>query len=237
MIVTLVLSMILVMTVIFPNALAAEAEYPDPNPAADTSSYGKHIQRSMTLMATSTPEKRNTVRILYYGQSIVGQRWSEMVDEYLRQRFPNTDFVTKNLAIGGFSSPRLVRTMYYDVFPFYPDLLLFHVYGDHIQYENIIRAVRKRTTAEIIIQTDHANKWPEHKSDSLGEQESWDGKMNHWYLPQIARNYNCALQPQRDEWIQYMRDHKLEPSQLLRDTIHLNEHGRWLMAELLSEYG
>jgi hypothetical protein len=231
----LILSILAVSLLFLPRIISAE-DYPRPNPAQDTSSYGKHFQRSMTLMATSTPEKRNTVRILYYGQSIVGQRWSEMVDADLRRRFPNTDFITENLAIGGFSSPRLVRTMYYDVFPFYPDLLIFHVYGSHIEYENIIKEVRRQTTAEIIMQTDHANIWPEHRADSLGEQETWDGKMNYWYLPEIARKYKCALQPQRDEWAQYLMDYNLQPEQLLIDSVHLNEHGKWLMAELMKRF-
>jgi len=30
----------------------------------------KNIQRTMRLLATSTAEKQNTVRILFYGQSI-----------------------------------------------------------------------------------------------------------------------------------------------------------------------
>ena len=37
-------------------------------PAA--SGWGKNIQRTMRLLATSTAENRNTVRILFYGQSI-----------------------------------------------------------------------------------------------------------------------------------------------------------------------
>ena len=230
---------VLIMSII-PGVLlfmsGAALSYPSVLPPDDTSNYGKHFQRSMTLMAASMPEKRNIVRILYYGQSIVGQRWSDMVDADLRQRFPNTDFVTRNLAIGGFSSERLARTMHYDVFPFYPDLMIFHVYGSHIEYEKIIKEVRERTTAEIIIQTDHANKWPEPRADSFGEQEAWDAKMNYWILPQIAQNYNCALQPQRDEWTQYMRSHNLEPAQLLTDSVHLNEHGKWLMAELMKRF-
>jgi hypothetical protein len=60
--------------------------------------------------------------------------------------------------------------------------------------------------------------------------------MNYWFLPQIARKYACALQPQRDEWVQYMRDNDMEPEDLLTDTVHLNEHGKWLMAELMKRF-
>ncbi|MFO8008221.1 MAG: SGNH/GDSL hydrolase family protein [Candidatus Brocadiia bacterium] len=232
---TLVVCVVLMLCVLN-SARAAEEEYPPVPPPEDTSSYGKHFQRSMTLMATSTPERRNTVRILYYGQSIMGQQWSEEVDAYLREKYPHCDFVTKNLALGGFSSQRLVRTMDYDVFPFYPDLLVFHVFGSHIDYETIIRQVRRRTAAEIIMQSDHANKWPEPKAESIEGQESWSAKMNYWHLPGFARKYGCAWQPQRREWVDYLKAHDLEPEALLKDGVHLNEHGRWLMAELLKRF-
>lgn len=213
-------------------------EYPAPKPAADTSSYGKLFQRSMRLIATSTPQKRNTVRILYYGQSITGQRWSDMVDAELRRRYPQTDFITENLAIGGFSSQLLVRTMYYDVLPFYPDLLVFHVYGSHIEYENIIREIRRRTTAEIIMQSDHVNVWPEPSvADNFWEnQKDWGDKMNYFLLPAITEKYHCAWQPQRWEWVNYLKGNNLQPRDLLVDGVHLNEQGKWLMARLLERF-
>ena len=73
---------------ILPRSTGDTAYPPLPAPP-DTSAYGERIQRSMALMATSAPAKRNTVRILYYGQSIVGQRWSEQVDVYLRETYPH----------------------------------------------------------------------------------------------------------------------------------------------------
>lgn len=213
-------------------------DYVLPKPPGDTSHYGRHFQRSMTLMATSTPRKRNTVRILFYGQSIVGQQWHTMVVEDLKKRFGNTDFVVANKAIGGFSSQLLVRTMQYDVIPFYPDLVVFHVYGAHDKYEDIIRYIRTHTTAEIIMQSDHANKWPEPKctGNPWVEQKDWDDRMNYFLLPAIAEKYRCSWQPQRWEWVDYLKDNNLQPKDLLTDSVHLNEQGKWLMAELLKRY-
>jgi len=133
---TRILCMVSLVALLSISALAAN--YPAPKPPRNTSQYGKHFQRNMTLMATSTPQKRNTVRILFYGQSIVGQHWHTMVAEDLKKCLPHIDFVIENKAIGGFSSQLLVRTMYYDVLPFYPDLLVFHVYGTHDKFENTI---------------------------------------------------------------------------------------------------
>jgi len=207
-------------------ALACLAgDYPAPKPAEDTSQYGTHFQRTMTLMQTSTPQRRHTVRILFYGQSIVGQGWHTMVVEDLKRRFPHTDFIVANKALGGFGSHFLVRTLHYDVIPFYPDLMVFHVYGPVDKYEELIREIRTRTTAEIIMQSDHANKWPP------------DTRQTHRTpFAEIARKYGCSWQPQRWEWVDYLKDNQLEPADVLRDEVHLNEHGRWLMAELLKRY-
>ena len=220
------------------QSTALASDYPAPRRAADTSSYGKRFQRSMTLMEESTPRKRNTVKILFYGQSIVGQKWHTMVMDDLRRRYPNTEFVAKNLAIGGFSSQLLVRTMHYDVFPFYPDLIVFHVYGSHQDYEKIIHEFRTRTAAEVIMQSDHANKWPEPKctGNFWVEQKDWGDKMNYFLLPKIVEKYNCAWQPQRWEWAQYLKDNGYQPPNLLKDGVHLNEHGRWLMAQFLKRF-
>jgi hypothetical protein len=213
-------------------------EYPAPKPPKDTSNYGKHFQRSMTLMETSTAETRNTVRILFYGQSIMGHRWHTMVAEDLQNRYPNTDFIIENKALGGFGSQRLVRTMHYDAIPFYPDLLVFHVYGAHDKYEEIIREIRSKTTSEIIMQSDHANKWPEPKCEGnpWENQKDWGDRMNYFLLPAIAQKYNCSWQPQRWEWVDYLHDNNLQPNDLLVDSVHLNDQGKWLMAELLKRY-
>ena len=60
-------------------AATEEASYP-PVKFPDVSGWGRNVQRTMRLLATSTAEKRNTVRILFYGQSITEQKWSAMVE-------------------------------------------------------------------------------------------------------------------------------------------------------------
>ncbi len=214
-----------VLVLLVPARVCPAKDYPAPKPARDTSQYGAHFQRTMTLMQTSAPQRPRTVRILFYGQSIIGQGWHTMVLEDLKQRFPHTDFVVANKALGGFGSHFLVRTLHYDVIPFYPDLMVFHVYGPVDKYEELIREIRTRTTAEIIMQSDHANKWP---SDTRQTHRS--------PFAEIARKYGCSWQPQRWEWVDYLKDNQLEPGDVLRDEVHLNKHGRWLMAELLKRY-
>lgn len=198
---------------------------------------GQGIQRTMRLLASSTPKKRNHVRILFYGQSITEQNWSKQVADDLRKRFPNADLEIENRAIGGFASQWLWRTAEYDLYPFNPDLMIFHVYGSHIDYEKIIRNARERTTAEILMQTDHVTAWPPaNPSEKDDEGLWWTELMNHTYLPDIAKKYGCALVDVRSGWLQHLRDNKLEPKALLKDGVHLNDAGCDVMAKLVSDY-
>src|SRR5262245_7998484 len=91
-------------------AIVRAEDYPALVPPADTSSYGQHIQRTMSLLAGSTPEHHNTVRILFYGQSITAPPWYKQVEADLKKRFPNADLTVENRAISGFASPYLFRT-------------------------------------------------------------------------------------------------------------------------------
>ncbi len=221
---TLILFLALASTSI--QLFARASDFPKPKSPEDVSDYGQHLQRTMTLLATSTPERRNKVRILFYGQSITVQKWWKAVEKDLRERFPHADLVCENRALGGFASQLLVRTAEYDLYPFYPDLLIFHVYGDHRRYEDIIRRTRERTTAEILIQTDHVTKEIE---------DGWTKTMNYTFLPQYAEKYGCQLAHIRESWKRYLKENNLKPQQLLRDNVHLNEHGEFLMADLVKQ--
>ena len=218
------------------------SNFPPPKTLGPVETYGRNIQRSMRLLASSTPRHRNTVRILFYGQSITEQNWTKLVSEDLRRRFPHANLIIENRAIGGHSSPRLVKTMEADVFPFYPDLVIFHVYGDDGDYERIIRAIRERTTAEILIQTDHLRRRDDPAKEETDPakitrgKEMWDSWMNYVFLPRIAKQYGAELVNQRELWKAYLRDHQLQPGDLLKDGVHLNEHGNYLMAEIVKAY-
>ena len=205
-----------------------------PAPPKDPAALGLHIQRTMTLLATSTPEHRHKVRVLFYGQSITEQDWSRQVADDLRRRFPNADLEIENRAIGGFASQLLIRPAEHDLYPFYPDLLIFHVYGANQEYEQLIKAVRSRTTAEVLMQKDHVTRWPPAVIDERQDKGMWwDNLMNHHLLPEIARKYGCGLADIRGPWLDYLKANHLEPKALLKDDVHLNDHGNFLMAELI----
>lgn len=215
---------ILTVATIYFSCFAAQA-YPLPAPPVNPSNLGANIQRTMALMANSSPHHRNTVRILFYGQSITKDEWSRVVADDLRARFPHTNFVIKNRAIGGCASQCLIAPAEHDLYPFYPDLLIFHVYGSHIDYEKIIRKVRETTTAEVLLMTDHYT-----------GPDTWSDRMSYEFIPKFAANYGCGVVDIRRSWLQYLRDHSYVPGKLLVDEGHLNAHGNFLMAELVKQY-
>jgi len=53
------------------------------------------------------------------------------------------------------------------------------------------------------------------------------------FLPGIAKKYGAEFADVRTLWKQYLKDHKLNPSVLLYDDLHLNAHGNYLMAEII----
>lgn len=207
--------------------------------AAFAQQPGMGIQRSMSLLAGSTPERRNTVKILFYGQSITKQNWWKLVAADLRRRFPYADLHASNRAIGGFAAPMLKRVMVHDIASFAPDLIILHDYGAESDYEEIIRYIRSNTTAELALQTDHVTWLPpaaaQPPSDPAMKSYLWHEQHCGQWMPAIARKYGAAVIDVRTPWKAYLASQGLEPKDLLSDTVHLNARGDQLMADLVAQ--
>ena len=199
---------------ISPN-VRGQSFYPIPE-VPHPEQFAKNISRSAYLLASSTEQEPKEVRILVYGQSISAQEWWMQVKSFLEKRYPNARINMLNKAIGGFSSDRLKLTVDNDVTTFYPDLILFHDYGGEPDYEEIIRTIRIRTTAEIVLQTDHI---------AVGQDEKWHGRHNDVWLPELSRKYNLSLADVRTAWKKYLSQSNLKAKDLLTDGVHLNDHG------------
>jgi len=166
------------------------------------------------------------VRILIYGQSISVQDWWKDVKVYFEKKYPSATISFINKAIGGFSAERLKLTVANDIISFYPDLILFHDYGNEEDYEKIIRIIRTVTTADIAIQTDH-----------MAQQNAeWHDRHNNVWLPGLCDKYGLALIDVRRYWKQYLQENKLGINDLLTDGIHLNDHGNYLMSSIIKKY-
>ena len=218
----------------------------------DSISDEQKIARTLEIIRTSTPANHKVLKVLFYGQSITKSGWHNAVVEHWRQKYPNTVFVVQNRALGGFPSQALVRTAGQDIAAFYPDLIVFHVYGDHRAYEKIIRLFRSRSAADIIVQTDHGEVLPDPpcaeglqltlhaKPGCLGRiwarQRLWNDWMSYHEIPTLAKKYGLALEPQRLWWRDYLLRTHIPPQSLLIDTLHPNEQGKALIAEFFNRY-
>ncbi len=202
----------------------------DPNEAF----FGSRIQRTMTLLATSNESHRNTVRILCYGQSIVAQGYVfRAIEIELKQRYPFANIIVENRAIGGYIAPLLVRTAVQDLYPFYPDLVVFHVYDGHDtgELERIVSNIRRYTTAEILMWTHHFDSYG---TDGTERDNIRDQASN--FRRYLAQKYNCELVELREEWRNYLKINNIPRADLLRDNIHLNDKGGALQSQFVMRH-
>jgi len=214
--------------------LVRASPYPAPQDYGPTNTYGAGVQRSLRLMASSSPEQKKTVRVLFYGQSITEQYWSVMVGDQLRAWFPNANLIITNLAIS-YTSDLLWKTAETDIYPFYPDLMIFHDFGSIGRYEDIIARTRLRTTADLVLQTD----LPVVPGDLVEPTDPHDPAgltgaawHNYYALPDVALRYGAELCDLRTYWKQYLARYGYAPLDLLRDHVHPNKHGDYVMAQL-----
>lgn len=199
--------------------------------------FGSRIQRTMTLLATSTENQRNPVKILFWGQSITAQEWTAMLMEKIKTAYPYADISYENRAIGGFTAPALVRTSVHDLYPFYPDLVVFHVYGGEKtgELERIISNIRRYTTSEVLMCNHHVAQFNPLDSDEYKKRDEEDNNSSQ-FTNYIAQKYNCELVDIRAGWRDYIARNTIEPKALLLDGIHLNPQGNKLMAELVGRH-
>ncbi len=181
------------------------------------------VARTLSLLAGSTAQRRNHVRILVYGQSLSKQSWAERVRDELMRRYPHADIEFHNLAIGGFVASMLKRTLEQDVIPLYPDLIILHDFGREDDYEEIVRQIRTRTTAELLLQNDP---WTPNQRADWHDQHSWQ------WMPALAARWGVQMVDIRGAWRDYMADQRLSVDELLqKDQSHLNHRGNFVWAE------
>ncbi len=233
-------------------ALAAFMTWFNRHEEIDTTTDEQKIARTLEIIRTSTPSDRKVLKVLFYGQSITGSGWESGVIDHWAQRYPNTVFVVQNRALGGFSAVELLRATEQDINAFYPDLIVFHVYGDHHAYEKIIRLFRSRTAADIILQTDHGELMPDppcseglhlvpgHEPGCRGvlwlRQAQWKDEMSYHKIPMFGRRYGAAVEPQRGWWRSYLLRNHIAPASLLVDEVHPNAKGKALLAAFFNQY-
>ena len=196
-----------------------------PAPDEHETLFGAHLVRTSTLLATSCKDYSHSVKVLIYGPSIVGSSvFTEELETQIKSKFPYADITVENKAIGGFGLDRLVRTAWHDVYPAYPDLIVFHAYigANHSEIERILSNIRRQTTAEIILMNHH-----------LDADRATLYDHDFAYIRYLANKYDCEPVDISTGWLKYLADYNLDKNELLRDHVHQNRDGSWLMAHLI----
>lgn len=223
------------------GGLMAQDNFEAPPLPANLDQLGKNIQRTMTLLATSTPEHRNKVRILFYGQSVTAGPWSYALMEDLKKAYPNADLTMENRAIGGYGAESLVKTADYDLYPFYPDLTIYHCWGGVKtgEQEEIIKRIRQRTTSEILLWTTHFRFNPSLPKETpiddpgvIGQTKDDEERCALWR--ELAPKYGCEIAEVREALRVYLKEHNLYPKDTLADSVHPNPLGHFLIRKLIT---
>lgn len=199
-----------------------------PDRPANTDSLGARLVRTATLLATSTPKRRQAVKVLIYGQSITGSVvFTEQITAYLKEHFPYADITIVNRCIGGFAASQIVRTAPHDLYYTTADLVIFHVYGGEKtgELDTLFSNLRRTSKAEVLLLNHHLN----------GDQQK-PNEASRQFLQRIADTYQCELVDVSSEWMEYLSVNRLQPQDLLRDNVHPNRHGNWLLAQLVGRH-
>ena len=135
----------------------------------------------------------------------------------------------------------LCRLTNQELVAFHPDLVIFHVYGNHYFYETIIRQIKGCTTAEILVQGDRFSKTDGTENGGewnydLSDMTKWDNNMSFQIVKDYCDNYKLERNNRRNEWYDYLRANNYSPDKLLKDKIHFNEQGQWLVAALTARH-
>ncbi len=226
----------LLLTSISPLSAQSIGPYPFVNlkelpPADPDTDYGARIARTMHLLSTSTADRPNKVKILFFGQSITRQNHSRrIIEAKLRARYPHAQLEVLNTAIGGYGSDKSLMVMKHTVIPYQPDLIVFHVYdsGPETAYEDIIKTIRTRTTAELITVTHHL--------DTYGAEIDAKREAASQLRRDLAEKYQSESVDIRPQWQPYLDLHGLDRSDLLGDNIHHNTHGGELWGALQARH-
>jgi len=235
-----------IMTFLTMSGIAQTVTIPNPGnypvPAAladaDNAKLGALIPRTMNLLHFG-----KKVKIAIYGQSLSDEnnRWWSDLGIALKQAYPNADIDVRTFGVGGVSSNILWRLTNQALVAYSPDLVIFHVYGNHLFYETIVRQIRGCTGAEMIIQGDHfgrndgtgtAGNW----NYDLTNMSQWDNNMSFQIVKGYCDTYAVERDNRRQEWYDYLRANSYVPGQLLKDDVHFNDQGQWLVATLTARH-
>ncbi|HEY9250727.1 MAG TPA: hypothetical protein VIO38_16420 [Rariglobus sp.] len=195
----------------------------------DPKELGRHLPRTMALLQSAAPGHRTPVNILLYGQSIIASSFvTSELRQYLQKTYPDARITLTNTAIGGYTAEHLHRTAWQDLYPAYPDLVIFHDYGGEKtgELEEMFRNIRRYTTAEILTWTHHV--------DNFGSGVDRDREESAAFNRALAKKYGYEIAEVREQWKEHLKLTRAARTDFLVDKlIHLNPPGAKLLVGYL----
>lgn len=191
------------------------------------------------LNGKRTANGKPRLRVLFYGQSITLQGWWISLSNWMITTYPGVEFEIENRAISGFEAEQLAATAETDVVPFAPDLIFLHCYGQEAGMDKLLRLLRERTVADVVVQQDHphlAGQLREPTDPALIPAWDWWALRNYVWLPKLCDRHGCCLARVRDIWKAYLVKNGLFEAALMADSTHPNSEGNQVMAASLIEY-
>lgn len=196
------------------------------------------LVNSLTQTASVFKGKKNIDRpfkIQFYGQSIIAGVDVNNVKKQLLKAYPTASLEMLNNAIGGYQAPKLLKTAEYDLYPNYPDLIIFHVYGGikNGELERIFSNIKTRLSSDVIIFDHHISNAGsvvgQQRLDKIQDSESVA-------IRDLALECGFGFIPVRDLWKEFLQlNPTLQLKDLLRDGVHPNDLGKsyleWLILQ------
>lgn len=201
--------------------------------------WALNLQHTFALAETASATNHPTIRVLYWGLSFTWGAWWWTTAQSLRAHYPNVDWQIENHAMSGHTVEALRPLAESQVYPYRPDLIIFHASGNKEDFIEMVRQMRTRTTADILMFGNHV-RWPVELNDLgfVGEppEESALWYQNVWF-PDLARTYGMAYADVRQPWLVHIKRTGLGVSAFLgEDGVHLNDEGARVMGLFLLPY-
>jgi hypothetical protein len=166
---------------------------------------------------------RDEVRILVFGQSISEQAWWWQTRDWLREIYPDGNLVMEEHASGGCAAQCLIGREAWSldgsrynrlpeaVFSWRPQLVIFHAYGDDVDYSYIAKGLKHGCSAFDDYEAAQGRDapsvrcTPEQRAISQGYVAPEVLVQNDFMASDIA--YECPLARTKSNWHCFMNEH------------------------------
>ena len=157
----------------------------------------------------------------------VGSSWTNFQgDGYpliraIRERFPNAPPIVYKKHAGSGTPWDFARGWVQQmVIPEQPDLVFTYTNGSPEGLDAMLTAIRRQTTADVIVASLHFFQWNKVTDDIIERFEVDWGKVR-----EVCRKHGVEFVENRRELAEYLRKNALEPAALVGDPVHQNHHG------------